>query len=65
MGAFDDFMLHVQRQDNGCWLWLGGRRAKGHGSWKGSTAHRWLYAYQNDGLPKAVARYKKRRKTTS
>lgn len=49
------FWSRVAPQDDGCWLWVGGVRANGygsfaiktpHGRWTQTTAHRWAYANQ-------------------
>lgn len=41
------FWAKVSRLDNGCWLWIGGRKAAGYGQFAVSgrkvIAHRWSY----------------------
>lgn len=39
------FFARVQVQPNGCWLWTGAINGKGYGAYKGTSAHRFTYAW--------------------
>lgn len=48
--AIERFLSYVFVQENGCWLWTGGKNEDGYGTFKDENrvswlAHRWSYAY--------------------
>ncbi|RKS06677.1 HNH endonuclease [Nocardiopsis sp. Huas11] len=49
MSAYERFMSKVEKQDDGCWVWVKGLRRNGYGSFtangKTHSAPRWMLAY--------------------
>lgn len=48
------FWARVQKSDDGCWLWTGGRHSTGYGSDGGRLAHRVVYELLVGPIPRGL-----------
>jgi hypothetical protein len=53
----DRFMARVEKQEGGCWHWMGAKQVNGYGSlsnrenWGTQYAHRWSYIHHKGDIP--------------
>lgn len=48
------FWRQVEKQSNGCWLWMGRRRWSGYGLFRGHGAHRIAYMLARGSIPEGL-----------
>jgi hypothetical protein len=46
-----EFLACINKLDNGCWIWTGGKHRAGYGAYHGIQAHRYSYTIHQGAIP--------------